>query len=369
ENAFVFPHEHKRKKQRTSQFNEQESEAVENHKKIRDILATSTLHIVSLGKKSGYFKEKIKDSCPGKYIYIYTVHIVDCLFFCIEKDFNPDKLFSSHVVEHASSSPSLVHLQDGWYILPPSTTYLMSDDLSLHPLVDHVQSKGSFDVVVLDPPWYNKSAKRSGKYSFLSLWQIKSLPVPRLLSDQCLVVVWVTNKPKYINFTRGELFTHWSIEYLAEWHWVKVTRTGELVVDFDSPHKRPYETLILGRYNSSARYCNSEQCNVKSSEINADSIVDNSYDDCTSTVKDRLDDNGLPCDNNKHRKPIPDHLVICSVPCQIHSRKPHLQDILAEFVCPDAKCLEMFARNLTTGWTSWGNEVQIAIKCIRFTFP
>jgi len=24
-------------------------------------------------------------------------------------------------------------------------------------------SKGLFDVIVLDPPWYNKSAKRSGK--------------------------------------------------------------------------------------------------------------------------------------------------------------------------------------------------------------
>ena len=45
----------------------------------------------------------------------------------------------------------------------------------------------------------------------------------------------------------------------------------------------------------------------------------------------------------------------------------YFADILAEFVCPDAKCLEMFARNLTTGWTSWGNEVQITIKCIRFT--
>lgn len=84
----------------------------------------------------------------------------------------------------------------------------------------------------------------------MSLWQIKSLPVPLLLAPGALVGIWVTNKQKYLRFTKTELFPHWSVELVAEWYWVKVTRKGELVTDLDSPHKKPYEPLLLGRYKA-----------------------------------------------------------------------------------------------------------------------
>lgn len=84
----------------------------------------------------------------------------------------------------------------------------------------------------------------------MSLWQIKSLPVPHLLAPGALVGIWVTNKQKYLRFTKTELFPHWSVELVAEWHWVKVTRKGELVTDLDSVHKKPYEPLLLGRFTA-----------------------------------------------------------------------------------------------------------------------
>ena len=84
----------------------------------------------------------------------------------------------------------------------------------------------------------------------MSLWQIKSLPVPHLLAPGALVGIWVTNKQKYLRFTRTELFPHWSVELVAEWYWVKVTRKGEFVTDLDSPHKKPYEPLLLGRFTA-----------------------------------------------------------------------------------------------------------------------
>ena len=56
----------------------------------------------------------------------------------------------------------------------------------------------------------------------MSLWQIKALPVPQLLAPGALVCLWVTNKYKYIRFVKNELFPHWSVELVAEWHWVKV---------------------------------------------------------------------------------------------------------------------------------------------------
>ena len=82
----------------------------------------------------------------------------------------------------------------------------------------------------------------------MSLWQIKSLPVPQLLAPGALVGIWVTNKQKYLRFTKSELFPHWSVELVAEWYWVKVTRRGELVTDLGSPHKKPYEPLLIGRF-------------------------------------------------------------------------------------------------------------------------
>lgn len=94
----------------------------------------------------------------------------------------------------------------------------------------------------------------------MSLWQIKSLPVPQLLAPGALVGIWVTNKQKYLRFTKSELFPHWSVELVAEWYWVKVTRRGELVTDLDSPHKKPYEPLLIGRFkpegdNGLREYC------------------------------------------------------------------------------------------------------------------
>lgn len=32
-------------------------------------------------------------------------------------------------------------------------------------------------------------------------------------------------------------------------------------------------------------------------------------------------------------------------------------EVLKDYIKPDGECLELFARNLQPGWTSWGNEV------------
>jgi len=43
-----------------------------------------------------------------------------------------------------------------------------------------------------------------------------------MLRENGLVVVWVTNKQKYLEFVRDELFPHWGLKLVAHWHWVKV---------------------------------------------------------------------------------------------------------------------------------------------------
>ena len=101
----------------------------------------------------------------------------------------------------------------------------------------------------------------------MSLWQIKSLPVPHLLAPGALVGIWVTNKQKYLRFTKSELFPHWSVELVAEWYWVKVTRRGELVTDLDSPHKKPYEPLLIGRFTPKKGYSRTDCLNFTKASL------------------------------------------------------------------------------------------------------
>ncbi|XP_036679895.1 N(6)-adenine-specific methyltransferase METTL4 isoform X2 [Balaenoptera musculus] len=191
----------------------------------------------------------------------------------------------------------------------------------LHPLYEKRDkySKKTYDVIVIDPPWQNKSVKRSNRYSYLSPLQIKQIPIPKLAAPNCLVVTWVTNRQKHLRFVKEELYPSWSVEIVAEWHWVKITSSGEFVFPLDSPHKKPYEGLILGRVREKA---------------------------------------ALPLRNADVKElPIPDHKLIVSVPCTLHSHKPPLAEVLKDYIKPEGECLELFARNLQPGWTSWGNEV------------
>uniref|UniRef100_A0A3Q1FDH5 Methyltransferase 4, N6-adenosine n=1 Tax=Acanthochromis polyacanthus TaxID=80966 RepID=A0A3Q1FDH5_9TELE len=192
------------------------------------------------------------------------------------------------------------------YVIPPHTAFLLSDVTRIQSLV-HCEYGRMFDLVVMDPPWENKSVKRSRRYSCLPSSQLKRLPVPLLASPNCLVVTWVTNRPSHLRFVRDELYPHWGVEVVAEWFWVKVTTSGQFVFPLDSPHKKPYEMLVLGRYRPSV--------------------------------------------------PVEDQRLIVSVPSALHSQKPSLSEVLKPYVGAEAKCLELFARSLQPGWTSWGNEV------------
>lgn len=110
----------------------------------------------------------------------------------------------------------------------------------------------------------------------MSLWQIKSLPVPQLLAPGALLGVWVTNKQKYLRFTKSELFPHWSVELVAEWYWVKVTRRGELVTDLDSPHKKPYEPLLIGRFQPKMDGLRKASLNLTTDSVSDQDIMESS---------------------------------------------------------------------------------------------
>lgn len=173
-----------------------------------------------------------------------------------------------------------------------------------------------FDLVVLDPPWPNRSVRRKKRsYSVAnSLGEIRetlsSIPVAAHLATNGLVAVWITNRASIVDLVTGPrgLFAEWGLELIGEWTWLKVTASGEPIVDMNSKWRKPWERILIARRRGS--------------------------------------DQKLACRG----------MVIVSVP-DVHSRKPSLRGLFETAMPSDYRGLEVFARNLTAGWWSWGDEV------------
>ncbi|KAL1861316.1 hypothetical protein Daus18300_008992 [Diaporthe australafricana] len=174
-----------------------------------------------------------------------------------------------------------------------------------------------FDLIVMDPPWPNRSARRKkdSYHTANNLDEIREtlslIPVASHLSPKGLVAVWITNKASVLELMtspRG-LLAEWGLELVGEWTWLKVTTAGKPVVDVTSAWRKPWERILIAQKRGT------------------------------------------------ERKKLPGHgKVIVSVP-DLHSRKPNLRPLFEDILPPGYRGLEVFARNLTAGWWSWGDEV------------
>ncbi|KAK6348860.1 hypothetical protein TWF730_009628 [Orbilia blumenaviensis] len=220
--------------------------------------------------------------------------------------------------------------KDYEYMIPPKSSFLLGPFTSTLPVFQAAFGKSSntqrFDFMLLDPPWNNRSAKRakhkdSYKTSTFNVYDLFKLNVADFLCDGGLVGIWLTNSTKWRTFLLEKLFPAWKVEMVAEWMWVKITVHGDPIFDLEHPVRKPYETLILAR------------------PIAATGPP------------------GPALDNNNNNRPNLQDKIIFATP-DIHSRKPCLKDIIKPYLPnSDPQCCEIFARNLTEGWFSWGNEV------------
>lgn len=180
---------------------------------------------------------------------------------------------------------------------------------------------GQFDFVVLDPPWNNRSAKRSRRYDTM---RQKRTPFDSLqdmlgkhIAPQGLIACWITNRA-VVRKRALQAFEAWGVDLIEEWAWLKTTATGIPMTEIHGLLRKPYEILLLGKH--------------------VDLFIEKIDEKRSSKYEIRKK-------------------VIVAVP-DLHSRKPSLKE-LVEPLMPNPteyRALEIFGRHLTAGWWSWGNE-------------
>ncbi|KAK5633216.1 hypothetical protein RRF57_008930 [Xylaria bambusicola] len=136
------------------------------------------------------------------------------------------------------------------------------------------------------------------------------IPIAARLKRDGLVAIWITNKAAVTDLltSPGGILAQWGLEPIGEWIWLKITSTGDPILDVESVWRKPWERLLIARRMGS--------------------LI------------------SLPVSRR----------VIIGVP-DVHSRKPNLRGLFEDILPKGYIGLEVFARNLTAGWWSWGNEV------------
>jgi N6-adenosine-specific RNA methylase IME4 len=235
------------------------------------------------------------------------------------------------VIFNPSTSIVRIHIPKRSFIVPPRCAFL-SSSIQQGSHIFETSSKalgrpsaihpGLFNFILLDPPWPNRSVRNAKVYN-TSEGELEEHPfyqtlpiIGRYLSPAGITAVWITNK-RAIRQAVLRSLREMGLGLYEEWIWLKVTSYGEPVTTLDGLWRKPYEVLLLFR----------RQVAVYGGQ---------SYLPEYPEVKRR---------------------VVIAVP-DIHSRKPCLKELLKPPLVPEEyTALEIFARNLTAGWWSWGNEV------------
>ncbi|KAF2761777.1 MT-A70-domain-containing protein [Pseudovirgaria hyperparasitica] len=217
--------------------------------------------------------------------------------------------------------------------IPPLSKLMLDDFNKPDSLRDSIRFLGQqydlarqFELIIIDPPWPNRSAKRRQSYSVEpSVKGVKrkllSMDLDTIIAPEGIVAIWITNKAavRHVVTGAGGLFERLNLDFKEEWIWIKTTTTGEPVFDLNSVMKKPYEVLLIGQASP-----------APSSPV----PVQRGHE-----VTRR---------------------VIAGVP-DLHSRKPCLKSIIEALLPPGKSenyaALELFARHLVAGWWSFGNEV------------
>ena len=228
--------------------------------------------------------------------------------------------FANTAVQNPSHYPTTAQTGHQTFYVPPFSTFILAtvaeglsafaNALQIFPQSDSTTDSHGFDMILLDPPWPNRSARRGRQYRTSERQESdpfhQSLPIlQNYVNREGIVCIWITNKASIREMVMSFL-NKIDFELCEEWTWLKVTTRGQPVYPLDGIWKKPYEILLLFRRRGSS-----------------------------AALKRR---------------------VVIAVP-DIHSRKPCLKALLESHLPRPYTALELFARNLVEGWWSWGDEV------------
>ncbi|PAV67014.1 hypothetical protein WR25_18367 [Diploscapter pachys] len=201
----------------------------------------------------------------------------------------------------ASSSAHHSDQPDLSIYLPPNSTFHIGNatDTSQFCSINDC----TFDLIVADPPWYNRSVQRNETYE-MDQTILKSLSM-EMLSEWGILAMWISNATGLMPRVEKHL-NRWNLHVIATWAWLKVTKEGDPVCEFKSHHKLPYEVLLL-------------------------------------------------CSRIEYQS-IPSRFIFASVPMGLHSRKPPLLGLFKSMGFNPKNTLELFARSLLPCTTSVGFE-------------
>ena len=196
------------------------------------------------------------------------------------------------------------------------------DRQALAELPQPEKPTGSYEVIVMDPPWQMPDFKRQlrprkggPEYPQMSLAEIEALPITELAADDCLLFLWTTQGwlPSAL-----KLIEAWQFEYRFCMVWRKLTKDGTGTRGYKPNGKPTYdaEFVVVARRGKP---------------------------EFTSTK---------------------DFYTILDAPYRSHSQKPEEFYSLLRRVTHGSR-LDYFARTQHDGFTPWGNEVNAATNEVK----
>jgi len=170
-----------------------------------------------------------------------------------------------------------------------------------------------YNIIYADPPWQYRDKALAGnrgagcKYDVMTTQDIIKLPVQNISADDCVLFLWVT-MPKLPEVF--EVISSWGFDYkTAAFTWVKKNKIADSWF------------WGMGRWTRA----NAELCL-------------------------------LATKGNPKRQSASVHSVVAT-PIERHSKKPdEVKDRIVQ-LCGDLPRIELFARQTSVGWDSWGNEL------------
>ncbi|CAI5741896.1 unnamed protein product [Peronospora destructor] len=85
-------------------------------------------------------------------------------------------------------------------LLPAGSSFAQRDVRELCQI-----SLGRHKLIVIDPPWLNKSVSRGKHYDMFDHTQLLTIDIPHVADpDECILGVWVTNRPRYLTYLREQ---------------------------------------------------------------------------------------------------------------------------------------------------------------------